>query len=93
MSRHPLNAQSTGRRTLGPFTYVMPIMPPILMGGPFLIAIPIQNIFSFIAALILGIGLGILWMCMMRIAQRLDEATVETVEAPSGESASPVGGG
>ncbi len=74
----------------------MPIMPAILTFGPLLIVIPTQSISLMIAAVFLGIGLAILWACMMRIAQQLDQLALPVevrddspAEAPIAEARQP----
>ena len=83
MSRDLQPTRPTGQRTLGPFFYAMPIMPAILTFGPLIIVIPMQSIFAMIASVVFGIGLGLLWLCMMRIAQRLDQLTEGPVTSPA----------
>jgi len=70
---HEAQATPTARSTtLGPLMYAMPLMPAVLSFGPLFLVMHSGSIIAMIAAVIFGIGLGLLWVCMMRIAQRLD---------------------
>lgn len=66
--------QTAKPTTLGPLAYFMPLMPAVLAFGPLFLVMHSGSIIAMVAAVIFGAGLGLLWACVMRIAQRLDSA-------------------